>query len=99
MNKFWQIVAVVVLILIAFTFYWTRYQIVPADYTYAPAFYKINRLSGQVTLTVGKEFVRVESIEAKRGADPGTDVAPAPEAQKPLPPQLPVPAPPPPENK
>lgn len=98
MNKFWQIVAVVVLILIAFTFYWTRYQIVPADYAYAPAFYKINRLSGQVTLTVGKEFVTVEGIEAKKGASPGADIDSAP-GRKPMPPQPPVPAPPPPENK
>lgn len=98
MNKFWQIVVVVVLILIAFTLYWTRYQVIPANYSYAPAFYKINRLSGQVTLTVGKEFVTVEGVEAKK-AGPGDVTGPAPGAPRPMPPQQPVPAPPAPEQK
>jgi uncharacterized FlgJ-related protein len=86
MNKFWQVIVVVVLILVAFTLYWTRYQVVTANYAYAPAFYKIDRLSGEVTLTVGKEYVKVESVEAKKTAEvPVPPSAPKPPAQQPLP--------------
>ena len=88
MNKFWQVVVVIVLIFIALAFYWNRYQIVTANYSYAPAFYKINRLSGEVTLTVGKEFVTVEGVEAKRTGEPG-----GPSAPKTLPPPAPAPGP------
>ena len=94
-QKFWQIVAIVVLVLIALTLYWTRYQVVTANYAYAPAFYKINRITGEVTLTVGKEFVAVEGIAAPRPGEPSgapgaPRVVPAPPA--PQPPQPPQPS-------
>ena len=66
MKKFWQVVVLIILFFIVLAFYWTRYQIITANYAYAPAFYKIDRLSGEVTLTVGKEFVKVERITPGR---------------------------------
>ncbi len=99
MNKFWQIVVTIVLILIVFILYWTRYQIVTANYAYAPAFYKINRLLGEVTLTVGKEFVVVEGVEAKRLEGPGPAVPRQTPVPVPAPGPAPAPAPAPPSSK
>ncbi len=90
MNKFWQVVIVFVFIFVAFAFYWDRYQIVTANYAYAPAFYKINRFTGETTLTVGKEYVSVEGVEAKRTGEPGV---PSPKST-PSPGPGPAPAPP-----
>jgi hypothetical protein len=76
MEKRWQICAIIMAVLIIIALYWTRFQVVPANYAYAPAFYKINRFSGDVTLVVGKEFVAVEKAD-ERGPRPAAPV-PAP---------------------
>ncbi|MFB3925015.1 MAG: hypothetical protein ACE14T_03090 [Syntrophales bacterium] len=89
MNKSFQIVFAAVVILVIVILYWTRFQVVPANYAYAPAFYKINRITGEVILTVGKEFVAVEGIEAKK---PSEAPPPAP-APSPKPSPQPAPAP------
>ncbi len=75
MEKKWQIVGIVIAVLIVVTLYWTRFQVIPVNYAYAPAFYKVNRLTGDVTLVVGKEFVAVEKAD-ERG--PRTGPAPSP---------------------
>jgi hypothetical protein len=82
------IIAVVAAVLLLFVLFWTRFQVIPANYAYAPAFYKINRLTGEVTLTVGKEFVIVEGIDTKKSPEPQPPI-PSPKA----------PAPPEPESK
>lgn len=35
----------IVALLIVVVFYWTRYQVIPVNYAYAPGFYKVNRLT------------------------------------------------------
>ena len=90
MNNFWRIIAVAVLVLVLIALYWTRYQVIPVNYAYAPAFYKINRMSGEITLTVGKEFVQVKEIDEKMTAPPVQ--APSPVAP-PAPGTAPAPAP------
>jgi|OpeIllAssembly_1097287.scaffolds.fasta_scaffold220706_2 hypothetical protein len=77
MNNFWRIIAVAVLVLVLIALYWTRYQVIPVNYAYAPAFYKINRMSGEITLTVGKEFVQVKEIDEKMTAPPAPAPGPA----------------------
>ncbi len=94
-QKFWQIVAIVVLVLIVLTLYWTRYQIITANYAYAPAFYKINRLTGDVTLTVGKEFVSVEGVAAQKPGEPSGP----PTAPRGMPAPTPAPPPQPPQKQ
>jgi len=89
MNSFWRIIAVAVLVLLLIGLYWTRFQIVPVNYAYAPAFYKINRLSGEITLTVGKEFVQVKEVDEKM-TRPEAAPAPVPAPEKPA---MPAPAP------
>ena len=78
MNNFWRIIAVAILVLVLIALYWTRYQVIPVNYAYAPAFYKINRVSGEITLTVGKEFVQVKEIDEKMTAPPAPAPGPAP---------------------
>ncbi len=90
MEKKWQVVGIIVLVLILITFYWTRFQVIPVNYAYAPAFYKISRLTGEVHLVVGKEFVTVEKAE-ERGPRPGPGAAPGP-APAPSVPEKPAPA-------
>ena len=87
-HKFWQTVVIIILVFIAITLYWTRFQVIPANYAYAPAFYKIDRLTGDITLNVGKEFVRVERVSPSKLVEPG-----APSAQKNVPPERPAPIP------
>jgi hypothetical protein len=84
MEKKWQVCAIIMAVLIIIALYWTRFQVVQANYAYAPAFYKINRFSGDVTLVVGKEFVTVEKADER---------APRPAAPAPAPGTAPVPAP------
>lgn len=86
MDKKWQIIGIIIAVLIVLTFYWTRFQVIPANYAYAPAFYKVNRLTGDVVLIVGKEFVPVEKAEERT-------LRPAP-APAPVPAPAPAPAPP-----
>jgi hypothetical protein len=76
MNKFWETVVIIVIFFIILAFYWTRFQTVTANYAYAPAFYKIDRLTGDVTLTVGKEYVNVERINPGKMAESGAKMAP-----------------------
>ena len=81
MEKKWQIVGIIIAVLLIVTLYWTRYQVIPVNYAYAPAFYKVSRLTGDVTLVVGKEFVSVEKAEERgpmRGPVPSPAPAPAP---------------------
>lgn len=92
MNNFWRIIAVAVLVLVLIALYWTRYQVIPVNYAYAPAFYKINRMSGEITLTVGKEFVQVKEIDEKMTAPPAPAPGPA-TGPAPAPGSAPVPAP------
>ncbi|MDD5532847.1 MAG: hypothetical protein PHC52_08635 [Syntrophales bacterium] len=80
------LIAIAAAVLLVLVLFWTRFQVIPANYAYAPAFYKINRLSGEVTLTVGKEFVIVEGIDTKKSERPPVP-APAPA------PKIPAPAP------
>ncbi|HPL62565.1 MAG: hypothetical protein PHG91_02905 [Syntrophales bacterium] len=80
------LIAIAAAVLLVLVLFWTRFQVIPANYAYAPAFYKINRLSGEVTLTVGKEFVIVEGIDTKKSEQPPVP-APAPA------PKIPAPAP------
>lgn len=88
MEKKWQICAIIIAVLIVLVLYWTRFQTVPANYAYAPAFYKINRLSGEVTLVVGKEFVSVEKADERMPRP----AAPAPAVPAPGPAPAPAPA-------
>ncbi len=76
MDKFWKAMAIAAVVLVLVVLYWTRYQVVAVNYAYAPAFYKINRLSGQTILTVGKEFVLVKEVEERMA--PGPEQGPAP---------------------
>jgi len=92
MDKFWRIIAVVVLVLVLIGFYWTRYQVVAVNYPYAPAFYKVNRLSGDITLVVGKEFVQVKEVDEKLSRPEGPPAAPAPSPEQ-APPKAPAPSP------
>lgn len=78
MDKFWRIIAAVALVFVLIGFYWTRNQVVAVNYPYAPAFYKINRLSGDITLVVGKEFVQVKEVDEKLTKPEGQPAAPAP---------------------
>lgn len=91
MDKFCRIIAAAVLVLVLIGFYWTRYQVVSVNYPYAPAFYKLNRLSGEITLVVGKEFVKVKEIDEKMTRPEGPPAAPAPDQAKPAPAPAPVP--------
>jgi hypothetical protein len=77
MEKFGKIIGMIVAVLIILTFYWTRYQVIPVNYAYAPAFYKVNRLTGEINLVVGKEYVAVEKAE-ERGLRPAPSPSPAP---------------------
>ncbi len=90
MNKFWETVVIIVIFFIIAAFYWTRYQVVTANYAYAPAFYKIDRLTGETTLTVGKEYVNVDRINPNKLAETGGKITAAP---KPTIPQAQSPAP------
>jgi hypothetical protein len=85
MDKFWRIIAAAALVFVLIGFYWTRYQVVSVNYPYAPAFYKLNRLSGDITLVVGKEFVKVKEIDEKMARPEAPQVAPVPEQAKPAP--------------
>jgi hypothetical protein len=93
MDKFWRIIAVVVLVFVLIGFYWTRNQVVAVNYPYAPAFYKVNRLSGDITLVVGKEFVQVKEVDEKLTRPEGPPAAPAPEQAPSKPAPAPAPAP------
>lgn len=90
MDKFWRLIAVVVLVFVLVGFYWTRNQVIQVNYPYAPAFYKVNRLSGDITLVVGKEFVQVKEVDEKMARPEGPPTAPAP---GPAPAPAPAPAP------
>ncbi|MFA7464224.1 MAG: hypothetical protein WCY54_04150, partial [Syntrophales bacterium] len=76
------LIAIAAAVLLVLVLFWTRFQVIPANYAYAPAFYKINRLSGEVTPGVGKEFVVVEGINTKK-SEPATVPAPAPAPKTP----------------
>ncbi len=90
MERKWQIIGIIVVVLIIVTLYWTRFQVIPVNYAYAPAFYKISRLTGEIHLVVGKEFVAVEKAEERGvrpapGPAPGPSPAPAPSKPEPAP--------------
>ena len=89
MEKKWQIIGITIAVLIVVVLYWTRFQVIPVNYAYAPAFYKVNRLTGEINLVVGKEFVAVEKAE-ERGIKPAPTPAPGP---APSPTPAPAPAP------
>jgi len=76
MEKMCKVVGIIVALLIVVVFYWTRYQVIPVNYAYAPGFYKVNRLTGEVNLVLGKEYVTVEKA-VDRGPRP--EAAPTPE--------------------
>lgn len=92
MNNFWRIIAVAILVLVLIGLYWTRFQVVTVNYAYAPAFYKINRLTGDITLTVGKEFVAVKEVDEKMAKPEPAAPPPAP-GPAPDRPSAPAPAP------
>jgi hypothetical protein len=73
MDKFWKLIGIIVVVLMIVAFFWTRFQVVQVNYAHAPAFYKVNRLTGQMHLIVGKEYVTVEKAE-----DRGVRHVPAP---------------------
>jgi len=54
MEKMCKVVGIIVALLIVVVFYWTRYQVIPVNYAYAPGFYKVNRLTGEVNLVLGR---------------------------------------------
>ncbi len=92
MDRKWQVIVIVIAVLVVVTLYWTRFQVIPVNYAYAPAFYKVSRLTGDVTLVVGKEFVAVEKAE-ERMQRPTPAPAPAPgQAPAPAPAPSPVPS-------
>jgi hypothetical protein len=86
MDKYWKAAVVIAgMVSILIVLYWTRFQAVPVNYAYSPAFYKINRLTGETTLTVGKEFVIVKELNERSSqsdtlpkSSPEQDHAPEP---------------------
>ena len=79
MNKKWLIVLVA--LLVAITLYWTRYQIVEGHATQSAGFYKINRLTGNITaISMLKEFE-----VTKYRHNPAEEPAPIPAAPEPIP--------------
>lgn len=54
------LVAGVVLLVIAL--FWTRYQVIPVHAMNGVGFYKLNRITGQVTLVTGLEQINILKV-------------------------------------
>ncbi len=55
-----SLAAGVVLLVIAL--YWTRFQVIPVHAMNGVGFYKLNRLTGQVTLVTGLEQINILKV-------------------------------------
>jgi hypothetical protein len=49
-------------VLLVIALYWTRFQIIPVHAMNGVGFYKLNRLTGQVTLVTGLEQINILKV-------------------------------------
>ena len=87
-SKFW---AICIAVLVLLGLYWTRFQVV--ELSGVGGFYKINRMTGQVTLVAGTFTQQVRNIaetrveiqrqqESKKGEPPAVEPQTPPAPQK-----------------
>jgi hypothetical protein len=80
MDKKYLICLAAGLVLLVIALYWTRFQVIPVHAMNGVGFYKLNRVTGQVTLVTGLEQINILKV---RDFDmPQTTIEP-PEPAKP----------------
>jgi len=59
MDKKYLICLVAGVVLLVIALYWTRFQVIPVHAMNGVGFYKLNRITGQVTLVTGLEQINI----------------------------------------